>query len=118
MKRRTTQYVLYAVVLREHPEVVKLGMTTKWQSRRNEYDSWNFANGDGIGEGAVYRITEEYVDLRGLEVACLDAIGFKCPRHKGNEWFKGCLQDARDAIEGVLNAAQLTFDEIGIARRG
>ena len=105
-----SNYVIYAVVLREHPTIVKLGRTTNWRNRSREYHDWNFATGDGVLASAVYCITEEYVDLAAVEAACLGAMG-QLP-HRGKEWFKATLQQAKDAIESVLCNAQLSFDEL------
>lgn len=109
MKR--TQYVIYAVVLREHQDIVKVGRTTQWKSRRNEYDSWNFASGDGISDCLVFCITEEYADLAKIEAACIDGMALICPLHRGKEWFRGTLHDARRVIEDVLCAGQLSYTE-------
>jgi hypothetical protein len=109
MKR--THYVIYAVTLREHPEIVKVGRTTQWKSRRREYDTWNFSAGDGVLDCVVYCITEEYADLAAIEAACLDGMAMICPLHRGAEWFKGSLDDARRVIEDVLCAGQLSYME-------
>jgi len=102
---------MYAIVLREHMDVVKVGRTTSWKSRRREYDTWNFASGDGIYESAVYCITEEYADLNGIENACIEALNNMLPKHRGNEWFRGSIHDARKVIEDVLSAAGLSYIE-------
>lgn len=116
MARSRTHLVLYAVVLREHPEIVKIGRTTNWNSRRREYDTWNFADGNGVLAAAVYCITEEYVDLPALESACLYGMGFFCAKHRGNEWFKGDIEVARKVIEDVLHTAQVSYAD-GPARK-
>lgn len=115
MKR--TQYVLYAVTLREHPGILKLGRTTKWSSRRREYDNWNFASGDGVEDCAVYIITEEYADLAALEKACLDGLATVRPIHRGNEWFKASFADGKAVIEDVLNTCGMTYVEAGGAKK-
>lgn len=104
-----SRYVLYAVVLCAHPEIVKIGQTMKWASRCRHYQSWNLADGDGILESAVYCITEEYVNLLSLEKSCLDAMG-KAP-YRGQEWFRSTLDHAKVAIESVLEAAQVSYTE-------
>jgi hypothetical protein len=111
MRLTRSHYVIYAVVLREHPEVVKLGRTTHWKSRRRAYDTWNFAPCDGVSDCLVYCLTDEYVDLAAVEKACLDGMALLCPIHRGNEWFKGSLADARKVIEGVLCAGEVSFIE-------
>lgn len=116
MKR--TQYVIYAVVLREHPAVVKLGRTTLWSSRRREYDTWNFADADGVADCHVYCVTDEYVDLSALESACLCAMADRSPRYRGAEWFKATLADAKVVIEGVLQAGGISYVEKANPARG
>ena len=103
------QQVIYAVVLREHPTIVKIGRTTNWLRRRSSYDNWNFALGDGISNLAVYCVTDEYVDLAGLESACLGAMNK--PLVRGFEWFRADLDHARKAIESILIASQISFVE-------
>jgi hypothetical protein len=104
-----SRYVIYAVVLREHPHIVKLGRSMKWSQRRTAYDNWNLADGDGVLEWVAYCITEEYVDLNAVEGACIAAMGVR--PYRGNEWFKSDLEHARAAIEGVLQTAQLSYTE-------
>lgn len=104
-----SRYVIYAVVLKEHPSIVKLGRSMRWHQRRREYDNWNFADGDGVQEFHAYCITEEYVDLNAVESACLGAMGIN--PYRGNEWFKSTLEHAKEAIESVLSSAQLSYDE-------
>jgi hypothetical protein len=111
MPKGRSQAVIYAVVLRAHPGIVKLGRTTKWSQRRRAYDGWNLSAGDGIAEAAVYCITEEYVDLAAVEAACLGAIDR--PLVRGSEWFRAEMARARETIESVLNGAGLSFFEIG-----
>jgi len=113
---RRTQLVLYAVTLREWPDVVKLGRTTKCSSRRREYDTWNFADGDGVQQCVVYVITEEYADLSALECACLDGMAMMRPRYRGNEWFKGSIEDAKNVIADVLNTAGVSYIETSPGR--
>jgi hypothetical protein len=109
MKR--THYVIYAVILKEHPEIIKIGRTTKWKTRRREYDTWNFANGDGVLDCLVYCITDEYVDLAAVESACISGLATICSLYRGNEWFHGTLADARRVVEDVLCAGQISFVE-------
>lgn len=104
-----SRYTIYAVVLREHPSIVKLGRSMKWHSRRREYDNWNFADGDGVLDWAAYCITEEYVDLNSVESACLGAMGIN--PYRGNEWFRSTLDHAKQAIESVLHDGQLSYTE-------
>ena len=101
--------MLYAVVLREWPGVVKVGRTTKWASRRREYDNWNFADGTGVLRCVTYVITEEYADLAALELACINGMAMMCPRHRGNEWFKGSMEGAMSVIADVLHTAGVSY---------
>ena len=114
MKR--THSVLYAVVLKEHPGIVKLGRTTNWKQRRREYDNWNFSEGNGVLVCAVYCITEEYVDLAGLASACMNGMAVAAPIHRGREWFKSTIEHARLVIEDVLHTAQISFIEPSTSR--
>ena len=111
MPLKRTELVVYAVVLREHPEAVKIGRTTKWRSRRRAYDCWNFAQGDGVLACAVYCITEEYADLAMIEKAVLNGMAMTCPAFSGSEWFKATLERARATIESVLVDAGVSFTE-------
>lgn len=105
-----SQYVIYAVVLREHPHLVKLGQTCAWGTRRRQYDHWNFSGGDGVLESAIYCITEEYTDLRATEAACLSAMS--APAAHGAEWFTASLSAARSAIERTLQRLGLSYIEL------
>ena len=102
---------IYAVVLKDHPAVVKLGQTKKWKSRRRAYDDWNFADGDGVLRYRAYTITEEWVDLAGVEQACLARINK--PVYRGREWFRGTLDDGTKAIEAVLCEFGLSYIDEG-----
>lgn len=108
-KLKRSENVLYLVVLKEHPDVIKVGRTTKWASRRREYDNWNFARGDGVAESAVYFITEEYVNLAMLEKACITGLAAQFPVFNGNEWFKAPLREAQRVVEEVLELAGMTY---------
>jgi T5orf172 domain len=106
---KRSSYTIYAVTLREHPEIVKIGRTTNWRSRRNAYDTWNFASGDGVLGGVLYTITDEYVDLSAVEKACLSGMSMICSIHRGSEWFHGTLDDAKKVIDDILCAGGITF---------
>jgi hypothetical protein len=106
---KVSRYIIYAVTLREHEGIVKLGRTTNWKTRRREYDCWNFADYDGVSACSVFMVTEEYVDLTALEKACLAAMANRHSLFRGAEWFSGDLQDAEEVIAGVLEAAQISY---------
>ena len=109
MALNRSSFTLYAVVLREHPRVVKIGRTTRWVRRRAEYDSWNFANGDGVLHCSVYDIAEEYVDLAMLEKAVINGMAANFPMFRGAEWFAASLEDAVAVIEDVLHTAGISY---------
>ena len=99
--RGRTGFFLYAVVLSEHPDKVKIGMTRKWHNRRTSYANWNLASGNGVQSERVFRISEEYVDLRGLEAAVLST--FNAKRVSGMEWFASDIETAAKHIGRVLS---------------
>jgi hypothetical protein len=109
MTRGRSNYLIYAVVLKDHPNIVKLGRTSNWNSRRNEYLNWNLCDGDGILDFAVYCLTEEWVNLPQLESACLSAMPTR--PYRGREWFRASLEDAKLAIEDTLNTAQISYTD-------
>lgn len=112
MTRRTTQqYVLYVVALKAHPGVIKVGRTTNWKSRRKYYDTWNFARWDAMRESVVYTLTEEHVDLPGLEKALVDALAYGHARHFGSEWFKAEVSAACDIVEHMLAAVAVSYEK-------
>ena len=92
--------MLYAVVLKEHPTIVKVGRTINWKTRRREYDCWNLADGDGVLECATFTINEEYCCLPGLEAECLGRIN--APLVRGTEWFRTNIEHAKETIRQVL----------------
>lgn len=98
---------IYAVVLREHPAIVKIGQTSKWSNRRASYASWNLrTDNDGILDERVFLINEEYVDLLRLESAVLREMG--TPTF-GKEWFKADLETACRAIDRVMCEGGLSY---------
>lgn len=105
--RAVSGYLIYAVVLREHPALVKIGRTRSWGLRRPQYVNWNLSDGHGIQTFVVYGITEEYVDLALVEAVCL--AGMERRPHRGKEWFIGTLRDAQDAIERGIASLSLSF---------
>ncbi len=103
-----SHYCIYAVVVKDHPEVTKVGRTNKWKSRRNGYANWNLAKGDGIVQERVFIITDEYVDLVKLENAILKSCPF--PIRFGSEWFRAEFDDVCQYIERFLCAAAISYD--------
>lgn len=106
---KVSRYIIYAVTLREHDGIVKLGRTTNWKTRRREYDCWNFADCDGMSACSVFIVTDEYIDLPALERACLSEMANRHSLHRGAEWFSGTLRDAEEVITGVLEAGQISY---------
>lgn len=102
-----SHFVIYAVVLREHPEVVKVGRTNRWKMRRMAYLNWNLSNGDGILDERVFNITEEYVDLPQLEAHILSAMPF--PLRHGAEWFVADLDEVCRLIDQILCKHGLSY---------
>jgi hypothetical protein len=56
-------------------------------------------------------LTPSRADLPKIEDACISGLSMICPRYRGNEWFRGSLQDARRVIEDVLSSGQLSYIE-------
>lgn len=107
---RVSRFNIYCVTLRDHPTVFKLGRTYSWPNRRVEYQNWNLRSGDGILCGEVFEITEEFVDLPGLEAAILDACPY--PLFRAFEWFVGDNAEACAWLDRFITASELTFDRI------
>lgn len=105
-----SSYVMYAIVLKEHPNIVKLGRASHWRSRKAFYENWNLSLGEGILDFAAYIVTEEWVDMKNLEAACLAAMNIQ--PYRGREWFKASLEHAKSAIEDTLNAAELSYTDM------
>lgn len=102
-----TASVIYAVVLVEHPDLVKVGRTTRWETRRKSYANWNLRNGDGIAEERVFTISESFVDLPKLEAHVLASMPF--PIRHGAEWFAADLDEVCRVIDRLLCEAGLSY---------
>lgn len=98
---------IYAVVVADHPEVVKIGRTIRWTNRRKAYANWNLRPGDAITSERVFTITDEFVDLTQVEMAILDAAPW--PRRSGNEWFVADHEDVCRHIEEILCSGGLSY---------
>ena len=98
---------IYAVVLVDHPGVVKIGRTVRWKNRRRAYADWNLRGGDGIADERVFHITDEYVDLNALEHEILDRAPW--PRRYKNEWFVAELEDVCRLIDQVLCEGDVSY---------
>jgi hypothetical protein len=105
-----SSYVIYAVVLNDHPDIVKIGRASNWRSRKKFYENWNLSLGTGIKDFAAYCITEEWVNLPSLEEACLSAMNTR--PYRGREWFKAQFDFAKLAIEDTLQTADLSYIEL------
>jgi hypothetical protein len=104
-----SSYVIYAVVLRDHPDIVKIGRTTKWHARRKQYAEWNLAKGDGIAHEVTFCINEEFIDLVKLENEILARMQY--PLAHGHEWFSCELEQAVSIIEALLCEYEITYDK-------
>jgi hypothetical protein len=104
-----SNYVIYAVVLNAHPDIVKVGRASNWKSRKKAYENWNLSLGEGILESVAYCITEEWVNLPSLEEACLSAMNTR--PYRGREWFKTSFDHAKSAIEDTIQTAELSYIE-------
>lgn len=99
---------IYAVVIKQHPDKVKIGMTRKWVNRRRSYANWDLSPGDAIVEERVFRISEEFVDLERLEAHILET--FEAPRAFGAEWFNETLDEACRHIDRIMCANGIVYD--------
>lgn len=106
-KGRSGSYI-YAVAVKNHPDKVKIGMTTKWSSRRMAYANWDLANGDGITDERVFCLCEEFVDLRKLENHILQT--FPARIAFGMEWFFASIDDAARHIDRVMCEHGISYD--------
>ena len=99
---------IYAVVVKQHPAKVKIGMTRKWKSRRLSYANWDLSPGDAIEDERVFCICEEFVDLEKLEQHIL--VTFPYDRAFGNEWFHASIEDAARHIDRVMCEHNISYD--------
>lgn len=99
---------IYAVVIRQHPDKVKIGMTRKWVNRRRSYANWDLSPGNAILEERVFCINEEFVDLERLEAHILET--FDAARAFGAEWFFGTIDDAARHIDRIMCANDISYD--------
>ncbi len=106
-KGRSGAYI-YAVTVKNHPDKVKIGMTTRWSSRRWAYANWDLAQGDAILEERVFCICDEFVDLKKLENHILQT--FEAPLAFGAEWFSAGIEDAARHIDRVMCEHAITYD--------
>jgi hypothetical protein len=104
--RGRTESVIYAVTLKEHPGVTKVGRTRKWSSRRKDYDTWNLSS-EAIEAERIFCITEDYVDIAALEEHILDRLPF--PRRFGREWLVADIEDVARLIDQMLCEAGLSY---------
>ncbi len=104
---RSGSYI-YAVVLVDHPGVVKIGRTIRWKSRSIAYQNWNLRDGDGIADARVFQITDEYVDLNMVEAEILHRAPW--PRRHKKEWFRAELDDVCRLIDRVLCEGDISYE--------
>lgn len=99
--------VIYAVTLKEHLGITKVGRTANWRNRRAQYAKWNLATEDAVDREAVFTMTDEFVDLVRLEAFILQVLPF--PRRSGNEWFVAEIDEVSQAIERILADHALSY---------
>lgn len=99
---------IYAVVVKRHPDKVKIGMTRKWKNRRVAYANWDLSPGDAILDERVFCINEEFVDLEKLEGHILRT--FDAPLAFGTEWFKADIDQACRHIDRIMCANGISYD--------
>lgn len=99
---------IYAVVIKQHPDKVKIGMTRKWKNRRIAYANWDLSPGDAILEERIFRISEDFIDLERLEAHILST--FKAPRAFGAEWFRESIDEACRHIDRIMCANDISYD--------
>jgi len=99
--------VIYAVCVKGHDGVVKLGRTTKWKTRRQSYQRWNLSSGDAITSERVFVLTDEFVDLVKIERAILDGCPF--PLRHGQEWFTADLDEICRYVDRFLTINEISF---------
>ena len=103
---------LYALILKERPDMAKIGRTNNWNNRRKSYAQWNFSEEDAILSEAVFCIHDEYADLPAIENHILQTIEF--PLAWGREWFSCSLEDATRHIDRVLTELEISFEVSGL----
>jgi hypothetical protein len=101
-----SEAVIYAVALKEHPGVTKVGRTCRWRNRRKVYESWNLRLG-AIAEERLFVLTDEYVHLPSLETYILANLPFE--RHFGNEWFAAEIDDVAKHIDRMLCEHEISY---------
>lgn len=99
---------IYAVVVVQHPDKVKIGMTLDWVARRYSYANWNLSAGDAIADERIFRICDEFVDIRKLENHILKT--FRAHIAHGAEWFSAGIDDAVRHIDRVMCEHAITYD--------
>lgn len=98
---------IYAVVIKQHPDKVKIGMTRKWNMRRHSYANWDLSPGDAIVDERVFCINEEFVDLERLEAHILRT--FDAPLSFGAEWFSSDIDAACRHIDRIMCANGISY---------
>jgi hypothetical protein len=98
---------IYAVVIKQHPDKVKIGMTRKWVNRRRSYANWDLSPGDAIIDERVFCISEEFIDLEKLEAHILSTFGE--PRAFGAEWFRSDIDTACQHIDRIMCANDISY---------
>lgn len=108
--------VLYAVRMRALPEVVKVGRTYNWRSRRRTYADWNLSRGDGMLDEVIFELHDEWSDIERMETEVLGNMPF--PLRYGNEWFTGDIETAVEVICRVLEAHECFYTQSWLLQGG
>lgn len=106
-KGRSGLYI-YAVVIKQHPDKVKIGMTRRWVNRQKSYANWDLSPGDAILGERVFCINEDFVDLEKLESHILRS--FNAPLAFGSEWFASDLDTAARHIDRIMCANDISYE--------
>lgn len=102
-----SQFCLYVVSLKEHPGVSKVGKTTNWSRRREQYAKWNLRH-EAIAAERVFVVTDEFFDLDRAERAVLARMPFEI-RH-GAEWFEAEIDDAARHVAQFLDCHDVSYE--------
>lgn len=100
---------IYAVVVKSHPSIVKIGMSRNWPNRRKVYADWNLHDGDGILTERVFDITNPYISLPRLENFILKKSPY--PLAYRNEWFTADFDGVCAHIVSILVKADISYEE-------
>tara|TARA_S200002703_G_C3801784_1_gene247840 strand:- start:3472 stop:3912 length:441 start_codon:yes stop_codon:yes gene_type:complete len=108
MPRGRTSFTIYVVAVRDHPNVTKVGRTTKARQRKYSYECWNLAAGDAITHWTEFTLNDEFVDLPALEKHILSSLDFSI--YSGKEWFAAEPEDVVRVVDCLLAETGLNYE--------